>query len=80
MMAPSSNTQAQDIEKLRKRFEELNTKRIRAEANLTTSSETLENLKKEAREKYGTDDLASLRKMLASGRTISSTSRTSNPS
>ena len=60
----NSNKDAQDIAKLRERFEKLNKKKITAEANLQTSNEKLEELKKEAREKYGTDDLAELRASL----------------
>ena len=59
-----SNGDAEDIEELRRRHESLKTKKITAEANLKTSSQTLENLKKQAREKYGTDDLALLRAKL----------------
>jgi hypothetical protein len=55
-MSPS-NDQAQDIELLRERHEQLKTKKITAEADLRTSLRTLNNLKKEALEKYGTDDL-----------------------
>jgi chromosome segregation ATPase len=62
-MAANSNSD-QDMGKLRERFDKLNTKKITAEANLKNSSENLEELKKEAREKYGTDDLAALRAML----------------
>lgn len=54
------NDLAQDMEKLRQRYEELKTQKITAEANLKTSVSTFETLKKEAREKYGTDDLPSL--------------------
>jgi hypothetical protein len=62
-MRPNKN-HAQDIEELRERYESLKTKKITAEANLQTSSETLEGLKRQAREKYGTDELASLRAKL----------------
>jgi hypothetical protein len=63
-MMERAKNKAPDIEKLRQQYENLNTKRITAKANLTTSNQTLERLKKEAREKYGTDDLASLRAKL----------------
>jgi hypothetical protein len=63
-MSPSEDTPSQDIEKLRKRYETLRDKKITAEANLQTSAEMLENLKKQARDKYGTDDLATLRSKL----------------
>jgi hypothetical protein len=55
---------ALDMEKLRERYETLNRKKITAEANLTTSSQNLESLQKQAREQYGTDDLALLRAKL----------------
>jgi hypothetical protein len=61
-MNPNENNE--NIEKLRGRYEILNKKKITAEANLTTSSQTLENLKTQAREKYGTDDLVALRAKL----------------
>jgi len=60
----SSKDDAQDMEKLRERYEALKTKKITAEANLKTSGQTLETLKRQAREKYGTDDLALLRAKL----------------
>src|SRR5262245_17621342 len=62
-MEPNNND-AQSIEKLRERYDDLKTKRITAEANLQTSTEALEDLKQEARQKYGTDDLDALRAML----------------
>ena|ERR1700687_1244184 len=62
-MRPSKND-VQDIEELRDRYEILKTKKITAEANLKTSNETLEGLKQQAREKYDTDDLDSLRAKL----------------
>ena len=62
-MKPEQNN-ARDIEALRKQYENLNKKKITAEANLTTSTQTLENLKKQAQEKYGTDDLDQLRAKL----------------
>jgi hypothetical protein len=63
-MGPSSTNDAQKIEQLRARYKALETKKITAEANLQTSNQTLENLKRQAREKHGTDDLASLRVQL----------------
>jgi esterase/lipase len=60
----NSNEPQQDIEKLRKRYADLNKQKITAEANLATSTRTLENLKKEAMEKYESDDIESLRNKL----------------
>ena len=61
-MEPSNDPQ--NIEELRQRFETLKTKKITAEANVKTSTETLEKLKKKALDEYGTDDLDALRAML----------------
>jgi len=61
-MTPSNNPQA--IEKLRERYDSLKTKKITAEANLEMSRKTLEALKTQAREQYGTDDLDALRAKL----------------
>ena len=58
-MGPGKN-QAQDIEALEKRHKVLETKKITVEAHLATSKGTLEKLKQEAREKYGTDDIVEL--------------------
>jgi hypothetical protein len=58
-------TDAATIDAMRKRYELLNKKRIEADANLANAAEMLENLRREAREKFGTDDLPALQKMLA---------------
>ena len=54
----------QTIEDLQKRFEKLNTQKIQAGTKLEAARTQLEALQKEAREKYGTHDLAELRKKL----------------
>ena len=54
----------QAIETLQQRYQSLNTKMITAKANLATAEKTLEGLKADARQKYGTDDLAELEKKL----------------
>jgi hypothetical protein len=59
-----ASNEPQDMEALRLRYEELNKKKITAETKLQTSSETLEKLRREARETYGTDDLNALRAKL----------------
>lgn len=56
---------AQTIETLKKRHDELSKERTRAETNLENARGRLEDLKKEASEKYGTDDLAQLNSQLA---------------
>ena len=48
------------IEQLRKRFDTLNEKRIRAEANLATATNELQRIQEEAKAQWGTDDLAAL--------------------
>ena len=63
-MMPQMPKQAQDMEQLRKRYLELERRRITAEANLKTSSEQLEQLKAQARELYQTDDLDQLKAKL----------------
>jgi hypothetical protein len=54
----------QNIEELKRRYDELNDKKIEAKTKLTSAQERLENLKKEAREKYDTDDLEELKRKL----------------
>jgi chromosome segregation ATPase len=54
-----------EIEVLRQKYGELQTKKTRAETNLENAREQLEKLKKEAREAYGTDDLGELKAKLA---------------
>ena len=53
-----------DIEALTKRHRELHNQRIAAQTNLDRATEQLEQLKKDAREQYGTDDLKQLREKL----------------
>jgi predicted nucleic acid-binding Zn-ribbon protein len=48
------------IDDLKKRYEMLRDRKVTAEANLKTSTDELERVKLEAREQYGTDDLAKL--------------------
>lgn len=52
------------IETLRQRFENLNAKKITAEANRRHAENRLEELRKEAREQFGTDNLEELRQKL----------------
>jgi phage shock protein A len=54
----------QTIEELRKRYEELNEKKITAAANHETARKQLTELKATAKEQWGTDDLEELRKKL----------------
>lgn len=57
-------TSTNSIESLRLRFEELNRKKITAEANLKHANDILNELKQKAREEFGTDDLNMLRQKL----------------
>lgn len=62
---PTGTGQLPEIETLRLKYNDLNTKKTRAETNLENARNQLEKLKKEAREAYGTDDLDALRSKLA---------------
>ena len=54
----------QDIETLKKRHKLLEREKHTAEANCKTAEDQLKKLKDEARDKYGTDDLAELKAKL----------------
>lgn len=60
----ADSTREQTIQQLQERFQALNKKKIQAETNLDNSRKQLDALQKEAREKYGTDDVAQLRAKL----------------
>src|SRR5579864_6930015 len=62
-VAPDSA--AQDIETLKRRYENLSREKTRAETNLDHARAQLDQLKKRARESYGTDDLEQLKAELA---------------
>ena len=62
--APSDGQQG--IEVLQQRYSKLNTRKIQAETNLQSAEQRLDALKMEAREKYQTDDVEELRKLLES--------------
>ena len=49
---------------LTKRFEDLKSRKITAEANLQHANDQLQTLKQEAREQFGTDDLEALQQKL----------------
>jgi hypothetical protein len=68
-MARSKSPSAQDasgqtIEQLQKRYQDLNTQKIQAARDLEHANTQLDALRKEAREKYGTDNLAELQDKL----------------
>ena len=54
----------QTIEQLQQRYERLNTQKIQCETKLESARQQLDALQREAREKYGTDDLAELQAKL----------------
>lgn len=58
------STEPQDIETLRKRYEALSTKKTQAETLLSQANQELDRLKRDAKAKFGTDDLAELQKKL----------------
>lgn len=51
----------QSIEELQRRFQSLNTRKIQAETHLENARKELERLQREAREKFGTDQVDELR-------------------
>lgn len=55
----------QDLKTLRKRYEELKNRKIRAETEKASAERRLEELQQRARKLYGTDDLSELRTKLA---------------
>lgn len=57
-------TPTSDIDSLKTRFEDLKSRKITAEANLKNANATLEELRREARSQFGTDDLDALRQKL----------------
>lgn len=57
----SDSSPRHDIEALRKRHKELNEKRIAAETSLKNAEERLAELKREAKQTWGTDDLTALK-------------------
>lgn len=57
-------TREQSIEELQRRYQGLHTKKIQAETQRDAAKQRLEELKSQARAKYGTDDLGQLRTKL----------------
>jgi hypothetical protein len=54
----------QSIEELTNRYRELDKRKTQAETKLDGARSRLADLQRQAREKYGTDDIAALRQML----------------
>ena len=61
---PVQATKSQSIEELRKRYDDLNTKKITAEANHKNAQKQLDDLKAAAKAQWDTDNLDELRKKL----------------
>jgi uncharacterized coiled-coil DUF342 family protein len=61
---PASAAGPQTIEQLQKRYRELHEKKIKAETQRDDATGRLNQLKEQARTKYGTDDVAELTKKL----------------
>jgi hypothetical protein len=59
-----NSPQEPTIEELKRRYEDLRDKKVEAEANKKNSERQLEELKKQARDRYGTDELGKLQNML----------------
>ncbi len=55
----------QTIEELQKRYQNLRDKKVQAETHLSNAQAQLDDLKRQAREKYDTDDVPQLEQMLA---------------
>jgi chromosome segregation ATPase len=64
-MPPATTSNTTSIDDLRKRYEQLKEKRVVAETRLSQTKDTLDQLKKEAQEQWGTDNLAELEAKLA---------------
>jgi SMC interacting uncharacterized protein involved in chromosome segregation len=64
-----SDSAAQTIEELQVRYQALHTRKIQSETHLQNAKHQLETLKQQAREAYGTDDVAELAKKLEAMKT-----------
>jgi chromosome segregation ATPase len=60
-----TNAGGQTIEQLQQRYQDLNRKKIQAETQRDSATKRLDELKAQAQEKYGTDDVAKLQEKLA---------------
>lgn len=60
----TATAELQTIEELQARYNSLHTRKIQAETKLEDAEKQLEQLKRDARERYGTDDVDQLREML----------------
>ena len=64
MASAKTEKPKQSIDELRKRHQRLNERKIAAETELKGAIKRLDELKKEARETFGTDDILELQKKL----------------
>lgn len=62
--AAAQQSEPQSIEQLQQRYQELHKQQIQAATSLEHAKDQLEALRKEAREKYGSDDLSTLQEKL----------------
>lgn len=60
-----SQSSQQTIEQLQKRYEEFKAQKVKFETQRDAAREELDNLKQQARELFGSDDVKTLEKMLA---------------
>lgn len=61
---PNPSAGEQTIEQLQQRYQDLNRKKIQAETQRDSAKTRLDELKAQAREKHGTDDVAKLQEKL----------------
>jgi hypothetical protein len=64
MSKKDSEADKQTIEELTERYQGLNKRKIQAETNLKNAQKQLDDLRKQAKKDYGTDDLEDLKKKL----------------
>lgn len=63
-MAENETPAEQSIEQLQRRYSELNERKIRSQAQREEAQKQLDKLQAEARDKYGTDNVAELQRKL----------------
>jgi chromosome segregation ATPase len=74
-MAKGAQNGQQSIEQLQERYQQLNKRKIQAETNLDNARQQLAKLQDDARQKYGTADVAELRQKLAAMKSENETKR-----
>lgn len=63
-MSPNNQNDVPDIEALTAQFQKLNKSKIESERDLVNAEKNLNELKQQAQDEYGTDDLEELKKKL----------------